>query len=79
VNNKDPDYVTIVANMLEKFKILGCLMSLKLHFLNRTSIFFPENVDAASEEQGEGFHQDIKEMENLYQGRCNVHIMGAYC
>jgi hypothetical protein len=22
-NNKDPDYVTIVANMLEKFKILG--------------------------------------------------------
>jgi hypothetical protein len=26
-NNKDPGYVTIVANMLEKFKILGCLMS----------------------------------------------------
>jgi hypothetical protein len=33
-NNKEPDYVTIVANMLEKFKVLGCLMSLKIHFLN---------------------------------------------
>jgi hypothetical protein len=24
-NNKDPDNVTNVANMLEKFKVLGCL------------------------------------------------------
>jgi hypothetical protein len=30
-NNKDPDCITIVANMLEKFKVLGCLMSLKIH------------------------------------------------
>jgi hypothetical protein len=28
-NNKDPDYVTAVANILEKFEDLGCLMSLK--------------------------------------------------
>jgi hypothetical protein len=31
-NNKDPDYITIVANMLETFKVLGCLMSLKILF-----------------------------------------------
>jgi hypothetical protein len=31
-NNKDPDYVTIVANMLQKLKILGCLMRLKINF-----------------------------------------------
>jgi hypothetical protein len=31
-NNKDPDYVTAVANMLDKFKVLGCLMSLNIHF-----------------------------------------------
>jgi hypothetical protein len=54
------------------------LNELKASFLIRTSIFF-ENVDAASEEQGEGFHQDIKEMENLYRGQTNVHMMGAYC
>jgi hypothetical protein len=32
-NSKDPDYVTIVVNMLEKFKVLECLKSLKIHFL----------------------------------------------
>jgi hypothetical protein len=31
-NNKDPDYLTIVANMLEKFKILVCLMSFENSF-----------------------------------------------
>jgi hypothetical protein len=31
-NNKDPEYVTVVANMLEKFKVLGCFMSLNIHF-----------------------------------------------
>jgi hypothetical protein len=41
-NNKDPDYVTVVANMLEKFKALGCLMNLKIHFLNSHLDFFPK-------------------------------------
>jgi hypothetical protein len=68
-NNKEPDFVTIVANMLEKFKFLGCLISLNIHFLNSHLDFFPENIDAVSEEQGECFHQDIKEMERRYQGR----------
>jgi hypothetical protein len=78
-NNKDPDNVTIVANMLENCKILGCLMSLKIHFLNSQLDFFPENLSAVSEEQGERFHQDIKEMERRYQGRWNVNMMGDYC
>jgi hypothetical protein len=42
-NNKDPEYVTIVANMLQKFKVLGCLMSLKIHFLNSHLNFFSRN------------------------------------
>jgi hypothetical protein len=33
-NSKEPDYATIFANMLEKFKFLGCLMRLKINFLN---------------------------------------------
>jgi hypothetical protein len=32
--NEDPDYIPIVANMLEIFKVLGCLMSLKINFFN---------------------------------------------
>jgi hypothetical protein len=41
-NNKDPDYVTIVATMVEKFKVFGCLMSFKIHFLNSHLDFFPK-------------------------------------
>jgi hypothetical protein len=78
-NNKDTDFVTIFANMLEKFKFLRCLMSLNIRFLNSHLDFFPENIDAVSEEQGECFHQDIKEMERRYQGRWNVNVMGDCC
>jgi hypothetical protein len=71
-NNKGPDCVTIVANMLEKFKVL----SLKIHFFNSHLDFFPENLGAVCEEQGESFYQDIKQMERRYQGRWNVNMMG---
>jgi hypothetical protein len=40
---------------------------------------FSENLGAVGEEQGERFHQDIKEMERRYQGRWNVNMMGDYC
>jgi hypothetical protein len=41
--------------------------------------YFPENLGAVSEEQGEIFHQDIKEMEQRYQGRWDVNMMADYC
>jgi hypothetical protein len=31
------------------------------------------------EEQGEHFHEEIKEMERRYQGRGNVNMMGDHC
>ena len=62
-NQKDPDFENVVKNMLCDFKNLGCSMSFKLHFLNSHLNYFPENSGAVSEEQGERFHQDIKEME----------------
>ena len=78
-NVKAPNYKLIVANMINKFKTLGCLMSLKLHFLHNRLDFFPENLGDVSEKQGERFHQDIKEMEKRYQGRWNITMMGDYC
>lgn len=78
-NNKDPNFKCIVNNMLAKFKDLGCSMSLKVHFLNSHIDYFPENLGAVSEEQGERFHQDIKEMERRYQGRWNVNMIADYC
>jgi hypothetical protein len=64
--------------MLEKFKALGCLMGLKFHFFNSHLDCFPGHLGAVSEEQGEHFRQDIKEMERRNQGRWTVSMMCDY-
>jgi hypothetical protein len=68
-NIKDLIYKEIVRNMLDKFKLLSCKMSLKLHFLASHLDYFPPNLGDVSEEQGERFHQDMKDVERRYQGR----------
>jgi len=78
-NHKHPDYVTIVENLLKNFQKLGCNMSLKVHFLHSHLDYFPRNLGEVSEEQGERFHQDIKEMEKRYQGYWNISMMADYC
>ncbi|GFU71227.1 uncharacterized protein TNCV_3782131 [Trichonephila clavipes] len=78
-NRKDPNYKALVAELLQNCKILGRNMSVKLHFLHSHLDYFPENLGAVSEEQGECFHQDIKEMERRCHGRWNVNMMADYC
>ena len=58
---------------------MGCRLSLKMHFLHSHLDFFPENLGAVSDEQGERFHQDIQSMEARYQGLWNEGMMGDYC
>jgi hypothetical protein len=65
--------------MLEKLRVLGCNMSLKLHFLYSHLGFFPYNLWAFSEEQGKRFHLVLKEMERRYQGCSDVNMMADYC
>ncbi|GFW25147.1 uncharacterized protein TNCV_2262051 [Trichonephila clavipes] len=77
-NKKDPNYKALIAELLQNYKILGCNMSVQVHFLHSHLDYFPENLGTVSEEQ-ERFHQDIKEMEHRYQGRWNVKIMADYC
>lgn len=60
-NKKDPNY-----------KIFGCNMKIKVHFLHSHLDHFPEYLGAVSEEPQEQFHQDIKEMELRYQGRMST-------
>ncbi|GBN09015.1 hypothetical protein AVEN_90926-1 [Araneus ventricosus] len=45
-NKKDPNYKSIVEEMIQIFKILGCSMSLKVHFLDSHLDYFPENLGA---------------------------------
>ncbi|GBO46837.1 hypothetical protein AVEN_150301-1 [Araneus ventricosus] len=54
-------------------------MSLEVHFLDSHLDCFPEDLGAVSEEQGERFHQDVKEMERRYQGNWNVSMIADYC
>ncbi|KAK5650493.1 hypothetical protein RI129_001522 [Pyrocoelia pectoralis] len=78
-NNKAPNYAELVTNMLTAFRNLGCNMSIKMHYLHSHMDRFPENLGSMSDEQGERFHQEMKEIENRYQGRWDAVMMADYC
>ena len=78
-NTRAKNYTKIVQKLLESYKTLGCNMSIKLHFLHSHLANFPENLGDVSDEQGERFHQDLKVMEERYQGRWDVNMMADYC
>lgn len=59
-NKRAQNYIEIVQELLESFKMIGCNMSIKLHFLHSHLADFPENLGAVSDEQGERFHQDLR-------------------
>lgn len=63
--------------MLNKFKMLRCLVNLKIHFLNSYLDFFHENLGNVSEEQ-ECFHQDIKVIEKCCRAD-DINMIGDYC
>ena len=65
--------------MVENYKELGCLMKLKLHYLDSHIDYFTTNLEDFFEEQGERFHQDIKALEIRYQSRWNGNMMAHYC
>ena len=78
-NYRADNYKEIVNNMLANLRILGINMSIKVHFLHSHLDHFLENLGNVSDEQGERFHQDIKTMEERYQGRLDKKMMVDYC
>lgn len=65
--------------MLNAYHKMGCNMSLKIHFLDSHLDFFPENLGAVSDEQGERFHQDIASIEERYKGKWTPSMLADYC
>ena len=65
--------------MLNSFESLGCIMTIKVHYLHSHLEYFPENLGDFSEEQEERFHWDIKTLESRYQGICDKLLMADYC
>ena len=78
-NHRAPNYKYSIRNMLERYRLMACNMSLKIHFLHSHIDFFPENLESVSDEHGERFHQDIAVMESRYQGKCSASILTYYC
>ncbi|KAI6658277.1 hypothetical protein LOD99_15546 [Oopsacas minuta] len=82
-NTKVANYQNLVEGMLKNFHSLGTRMSTTLHCLYSHLERFPENLGDLSEEQGERFHQDIRTMEERYQGQWTLTFWlittGALC
>ena len=78
-NKKEENSEELIQSLLQNYKNLGCRMSLKIHFLHSHLDFFPKNLGAVSDEQGECFHQDILQMEQRYKGRWDPSMMSDYC
>ena len=78
-NHRARNYSQLVKKLLSAYKAMKCNMSLKIHFLHSHLDFFPANLGAVSDEQGERFHQDISTMEKRYQGNWNPSMLADYC
>ena len=78
-NNKARNYAELATNILTAFRNLGCNMNIKMYYLFLHIGRFPENLGPMSDEQGEGFHQGMKEMDTRYHGRWYAVMMTDYC
>ena len=78
-NHKAENYKDLINELMISFRALGCNMSLKIHMLDSHLDFFPANLGAVSDEQGERFHQDISLMEKRYQGKWSPGMLADYC
>jgi len=77
--NRCEEYEKEVDELLKNFQKLGARMSDKMQFLRSHLDYFPQNCGDLSKEQGERFHQDIRVMEERYQGRWDVNFLADYC
>jgi hypothetical protein len=68
-NSKCRHYEELVESLIQHYEVLGCRMSVKLHYLLSRLEFFRSNLGDVSEEHGERVHQDIEAIEKRYQGR----------
>lgn len=78
-NKKEMKYEELVTTILTTFWNFECNMSLKMHYLVSHIDWFPKNLESMSKDQGEWFHQEMKVMKTLYQGRWDAVMMADYC
>ena len=78
-SEKAENFEDAVANLLYSYDVLGCKMSLKVHFLESHLNFFHENLGNISDEPGERFYQNVAIIEKRFKGKCSVSMFADYC
>lgn len=78
-NTKSPDYKLICEELVENYRKQGCLMSVKVHYINEHVEDFPQNCGMLSEEKGERFHQEVRLCEDRFSRNYNKAMMMDYC
>ena len=73
-NKRADNFIELVEELLS-LQDLGCRISIKVHYFHSHLSEVPANLGDVSEEQGERFHQDVKVMEERYQGQWNCNMM----
>lgn len=63
---------------MDSFDKMKVHMSLKIHFLNQHVDFFKDNLGKISDEHGERFHQQIKNIERRFQGKEIKNMLAEY-
>ena len=72
-NTKAANHKDTVETFLDSFHAVGCSVSINVPFLKGHLNEYPANLGDMSDEHRIRFHQDIKVMEERYQGQWNTH------
>jgi hypothetical protein len=75
---KAPHYRQLGEKVLEAYRMMGCNMSLKIHFLHNHLDFSPANRRDVSDEHVGRFHHDISAQEKCYQRKENLPVLAGY-
>ena len=67
-NRRAKNHKEFVEKLLKSLQDIGTNINIKIPFLCSRLDKFPDNCGDVSDEQGERFHQDIKTVEECYQG-----------
>ena len=78
-NYRAENYKELVQKMIDSFQAINAKMSLKVHILYNHLDEFVDNLGAYSEQHGERFHQDLREMEKRYAGKDYKMMLADHC
>lgn len=77
-NNRSRTYKSDCKQLVKNFELQGCLMSVKLHYIDKHVDDFPSDCGKLGEEKGERFHKDIESCERRFLQKYNKQMIMDY-